>query len=52
MSLKFHPDDNHHRYLREQLLNFGVPQDQFEESWTAIKKVWASKFNDRAFLAT
>jgi alpha-glucan,water dikinase len=23
-----------------------------EKAWTTIKKVWASKFNERAFLAT
>jgi alpha-glucan,water dikinase len=36
--------------LKEQLLKFGV--DKFDQAWTSIKKVWASKFNERAFLAT
>ena len=32
-------------------MDFGVPEAEFPKAWTAIKKVWASKFNDRAFLA-
>jgi alpha-glucan,water dikinase len=52
MGLKFNHNDKHHLYLMESLINFGIPADQCEEAWTAIKKVWASKFNDRAFLAT
>ena len=35
--------------LKEQLEQFGI-QD-FSKAWVAIKKVWASKFNERAFLA-
>lgn len=27
MGLKFHPSDKHHGYLKDQLLNFGIPQD-------------------------
>ena len=51
-TLKFHEDDKHHRYLREQLIKFGIPAQDFEQAWTTIKRVWASKFNERAFLAT
>jgi len=50
--LKFHEDDQHHRYLREQLIKFGIPAHDFGQAWTTIKRVWASKFNERAFLAT
>merc|ERR1712151_858335 len=32
------------------LAEFGITD--FAKAWTAIKKVWASKFNERAFLAT
>lgn len=31
-------------------MKFGV--DKFDQAWITIKKVWASKFNERAFLAT
>jgi len=51
-ALKFHEEDQHHRYLREQLVKFGVPAQDFGQAWTTIKRVWASKFNERAFLAT
>lgn len=52
MGLKFHPQDPHHQFLKEQLLKFGIASNQFEQAWKAIKRVWASKFNERAFLAT
>lgn len=35
--------------LKSQLQAFGITD--FAKAWTAIKKVWASKFNERAFLA-
>ena len=35
--------------LREKLSQFGITD--FAKAWTAITKVWASKFNERAFLA-
>lgn len=35
--------------LKQKLATFGV--NNFPKAWTAIKKVWASKFNERAFLA-
>ena len=52
MSLKFHENDEHHRFLKDQLLKFGIAANQFEQAWKSIKRVWASKFNERAFLAT
>ena len=33
----------------EKLSKFGIKDSG--KAWTAIKKVWASKFNERAFLA-
>jgi len=52
MGLKFHESDKHHSYMKEQLLRFGIPSAQFQQAWATIKKVWASKYNERAFLAT
>ena len=52
MSLKFMKDDPHHTVLKEKLIEFGVKTEEFEDAWTSIKKVWASKFNERAYLAT
>lgn len=48
--LPFNQEDSHLANLKEQLLQFGIIQ--FDEAWTTIKRVWASKFNERAFLAT
>ena len=36
--------------IKKELSDFGIKD--FAKAWTAIKKVWASKFNERAFLAT
>jgi hypothetical protein len=50
MGLQFKASDQHHAFLKEQLMKFGI--DKFESAWISIKRVWASKFNERAFLAT
>lgn len=50
--MKFHGQDTHHRFLKDQLIKFGIPEGQFDQAWHSIKRVWASKFNERAFLAT
>lgn len=50
MGLEFYPKDKHHAFLKEQLGEFGV--DEFEQAWHTIKRTWASKFNERAYLAT
>jgi hypothetical protein len=52
MSLEFNDRDQHHKYMKDELIKFGVPADQFGQAWHTIKRVWASKFNERAFLAT
>jgi len=35
--------------LKSKLTAFGITD--FAKAWTGIKKVWASKFNERAFLS-
>ena len=52
LCLEFNPEDEHHAFLKEQLLEFGMHEHEFPLAWQTIKKVWASKFNERAFLAT
>ena len=37
--------------LRKKLFEFGIAESDFAKAWASIKKVWASKFNERAFLA-
>lgn len=52
LKLDFHDSDPKHAYLKKQLLAFGIPEKDFATAWKTIKMVWASKFNERAFLAT
>ncbi len=52
MDIKFNENDVHHQFMKDQLFKFGIAINQFDQAWSSIKKVWASKFNERAFLAT
>ena len=38
--------------LKDKLLNFGIEESEFEKAFTAIKSVWASKYNERVYIAT
>ncbi|CAA2985280.1 alpha-glucan water dikinase, chloroplastic isoform X1 [Olea europaea subsp. europaea] len=44
--------------LKEKMQNSGMPwpgdegPQRWEQAWTAIKKVWASKWNERAYFST
>eukprot|EP00358_Blepharisma_japonicum_P004033 CAMPEP_0202945426 /NCGR_PEP_ID=MMETSP1395-20130829/6448_1 /ASSEMBLY_ACC=CAM_ASM_000871 /TAXON_ID=5961 /ORGANISM="Blepharisma japonicum, Strain Stock R1072" /LENGTH=581 /DNA_ID=CAMNT_0049645433 /DNA_START=920 /DNA_END=2665 /DNA_ORIENTATION=- len=38
--------------IKEKLYSIGVKKDDWAAAFTAIKKVWASKFNERAYLST
>ncbi|KAL0385509.1 UNVERIFIED_CONTAM: Alpha-glucan water dikinase, chloroplastic [Sesamum radiatum] len=44
--------------LKEKMQNSGMPwpgdegAQRWEQAWTAIKKVWASKWNERAYFST
>ena len=38
--------------LKNRLLKFGVKENEFKEAFNAIKSVWASKFNERVYIAT
>ena len=52
MKLRFHADDENHKFLKQSLIGFGIQAQDLEKAWKSIKEVWASKFNERAFLAT
>lgn len=52
LSLPFKSGDKHMSFIQQQLSKFGIPESQWDAAWHSIKKVWASKFNERAFLAT
>ena len=38
--------------LKNKLFSFGIKPEEFESAFTSIKTVWASKFNERVFIAT
>ena len=52
MRLNLIEDDPHHKFLMVGLNKFGIAVKDKDIAWKTIKKVWASKFNERAFLAT
>ena len=52
MSLSFKSGDKHLSFIQQQLSKFGIPDSQWDAARHSIKRVWASKFNERAFLAT
>ena len=37
--------------LKKRLIKFGIKENQLQDAFTAIKSVWASKFNERVYLA-
>ena len=51
MKIKFVLNDETKK-LKDRILKFGVKEEDFEKAFKAIKTVWASKYNERAFIAT
>ena len=46
------PEDNeYYKQLKQRLEKFGISENEFPEAIKSIKKVWASKFNERAFIS-
>lgn len=48
--MNFHEENLHHAFVKDQLIKFGIIE--FDKAWVSIKRVWASKFNERVYLAT
>ena len=38
--------------LKKKIIDFGIKPEEFNSAFKAIKSVWASKFNERAYIAT
>ena len=38
--------------LKKKLIEFGIKPEEFNSAFKAIKSVWASKYNERAYIAT
>ena len=51
MEIKFVENDETLK-LKNKLISFGIKQEDFNSAFTAIKSVWASKFNERVLIAT
>ena len=51
MEIKF-VENNETLKLKNKLISFGIKQEDFNSAFTAIKSVWASKFNERVLIAT
>ena len=51
MKLKF-VENSETAQLKDRLIRFGIKSNEFNMAFKAIKSVWASKFNERAYIAT
>ena len=51
MKIEFIENDETEK-LKNRLFEFGIMDDEFQEAFKAIKSVWASKFNERVYIAT
>ena len=38
--------------LKNKLISFGIKPEEFNSAFSSIKEVWASKFNERVYIAT
>ena len=44
-------ESDYYKQLKERLLKFGIEEKDLSEAFKSIKKVWASKYNERAFIS-
>ena len=51
MKITFPQDNAETKALKDRLAKFGVNEDEIPLALESIKKVWASKFNERAFIS-
>ena len=51
LSIKFVENDETLK-LKNKLISFGIKQNEFNSAFNSIKSVWASKFNERVYIAT
>ncbi len=51
MSIKY-VENEETKKLKDRLLSFGIKETEMPEAFKAIKSVWASKYNERVFIAT
>ena len=51
MNIKF-VENSETQKLKEKLISFGIKEAEVQEAFKAIKSVWASKYNERVYIAT
>ena len=51
LQMEFPKDNDYYKQLSERLIKFGIKENELSEAFKSIKKVWASKFNERAFIS-
>ena len=51
MSIKY-VENEETKKLKDRLLAFGIKENEMQDAFKAIKSVWASKYNERVFIAT
>ena len=51
MQLELPEDNDYFKQLTQRLKKFGIEDKDLSEAFKSIKRVWASKFNERAFIS-
>ena len=51
LQLELPEDNDYFKQLTERLKKFGIEDKDLSEAFKSIKRVWASKFNERAFIS-
>ena len=51
LNMELPEDNDYYKQLSERLIKFGIKENELPEAFKSIKKVWASKFNERAFIS-
>ena len=51
LNIEFPEDDDYYKQLISKLKKFGLNEKALPEAFKSIKRVWASKFNERAYIS-
>jgi len=51
LKMKLPEEDDYYKQLSSRLQTFGINEKDLPEAFKSIKKVWASKFNERAYIS-
>ena len=51
LKIEFPEEDDYFKQLSSRLQKFGITEKDLPEAFKSIKKVWASKFNERAYIS-